>query len=283
MTDTYAIRASSLAELFDCPARWAAKHLEGKRSPTSGAAHLGTSVHASTAAYDSARHITRNPISIDHAIGVALEKMDNPEEEVAWQDISKRDASNAAVLLTSRYCNAIAPRMNYRAVEVKCDDLILDMSDGPHAVPGIHLKLTGTVDRVAVVYNPNYDGHRVIDVKTGKQAVKPDGTVETKMHGAQLGQYELLEIMAARKTGIEITDPPQIIGLQTTKDARFGVGTLDTPPSQILLGDEHTPGLLHHAARMLKSGDFYGNPRSMLCSERYCPAWDGCRWRFPST
>jgi len=32
------IRASSLAELFDCPARWEAKNLLGMRMPSSGAA-----------------------------------------------------------------------------------------------------------------------------------------------------------------------------------------------------------------------------------------------------
>ena len=36
-----AIRASSLPELFDCPARWEAKHLCGRRLPRSAAAQLG--------------------------------------------------------------------------------------------------------------------------------------------------------------------------------------------------------------------------------------------------
>ena len=46
------IRASSLGELFDCPARWAAKNLDNLRMPGNGKAHLGTSLHASTAAFD---------------------------------------------------------------------------------------------------------------------------------------------------------------------------------------------------------------------------------------
>ena len=36
MDTTVSIRASSLPELFDCPARWAAKHLRGMRMPMSG-------------------------------------------------------------------------------------------------------------------------------------------------------------------------------------------------------------------------------------------------------
>ena len=46
------IRASSMGELFDCPARWEAKHILGKRMPKSGNAQLGTAVHASTALFD---------------------------------------------------------------------------------------------------------------------------------------------------------------------------------------------------------------------------------------
>ena len=43
------IRASSWADLFDCPARWYAKNVQGLRLPSSGAAALGTAVHAGTA------------------------------------------------------------------------------------------------------------------------------------------------------------------------------------------------------------------------------------------
>ena len=46
------IRASSLGNLFDCPARWAATHIDGLRTPSNGKARLGTAVHASTAVYD---------------------------------------------------------------------------------------------------------------------------------------------------------------------------------------------------------------------------------------
>jgi hypothetical protein len=39
-----------------------------------------------------------------------------------------------------------------------------------------------------------------------------------------------------------------------------------------LIGDEEHPGLIEIAARMLKSGVFPPNPKSMLCSKKYCPA-----------
>jgi hypothetical protein len=49
------IRASSFGSLFDCPARWIAIHLEGKRTPSSANSALGTGVHAGTAVYDESR------------------------------------------------------------------------------------------------------------------------------------------------------------------------------------------------------------------------------------
>ena len=30
---------------------------------------------------------------------------------------------------------------------------------------------------------------------------------------------------------------------------------------------------------MIRSGDFYGNPKSQTCNEKYCPVFNECRWR----
>ena len=46
--DTIRIRASSIGELFDCPARWEAKHIQGLRLTMGGKAALGKAIHAST-------------------------------------------------------------------------------------------------------------------------------------------------------------------------------------------------------------------------------------------
>ena len=48
------IRASSLADLSDCPARWYAKAIEGKRLPSGPGAVIGQAIHASTAVFDQA-------------------------------------------------------------------------------------------------------------------------------------------------------------------------------------------------------------------------------------
>jgi hypothetical protein len=49
------IRASSIGDLFDCAARWEAKHIRGMRMPKSGKAQLGTAIHKSTGLYDQSK------------------------------------------------------------------------------------------------------------------------------------------------------------------------------------------------------------------------------------
>ena len=74
---TVSIRASSLPELFDCPARWAAKQLEGKRMPMGGAAALGKAIHASTGAFDAAT-VLGSPITADDAAAAAVDALYKP-------------------------------------------------------------------------------------------------------------------------------------------------------------------------------------------------------------
>ena len=72
------IRASSLPEAFDCPARFEAKHLLGMRSPRSGKALLGTAIHASTAVYDRSR-LEQSGITVDEAAAAAVDAIHHPQ------------------------------------------------------------------------------------------------------------------------------------------------------------------------------------------------------------
>ena len=58
----------------------------------------------------------------------------------------------------------------------------------------------------------------------------------------------------------------------------IAVGEIDSP-RDALIGDAESPGALQHAAAMLKSGMFYGNPRSQLCGAKFCPAHATCVFR----
>jgi RecB family exonuclease len=259
------IRASSLAELFDCPARWEAKYINGMRGPRSAAAQLGTAVHAGTAVFDSSRLPGGSPVTADDAAGALVDAIHRPEEEVDWEDTAPRDAERIALALHTKYCADIAPTQEYHGVEVRCEKLEL---------PELGIALTGTTDRV----RKTPAGLGITDLKTGGKAVGSDGRAVTQGHSTQLGVYELL---AEHAMGLSITAPAQIVGMQTGKTAaaqRVGVGQVQDARAA-LLGTEEEPGLLEHASRLIHSGAFYGNSKSFLCSERYCPAHSVCRFK----
>lgn len=259
------IRASALSDFLDCPARAEAKHLLGKRTPSSGRALLGTAVHASTAVYD--RGVLEGAgITPDEAAGAAVDAIHRPSEDVIWEDETPQETEAIAVALHRRYCSEIAPTQRYAAVEVTCDRL---------EITDLGIALQGTTDRVRVVG----DGYGISDLKTGKAAVAADGSVKTQGHAYQLGVYELL---AERASGLDITDGAQIIGMQAGKTARgqrVAVSAPVTGARDVLIGDEDSPGVLEMVARMIHAGAFPGNPRSMLCHERYCPIHATCKFR----
>ena len=259
------IRASSLSDLFDCPARWEAKHILGMRMPMGGAAALGKAVHASTAVFDQST-IDSAGITADEAAAAAVDSIHKPDEETVWdEDFQPAAAESIALALHGRYCRDIAPKQVYRAVEVKCDRLEIE---------DLGIALTGTVDRL----HTNDAGDGITDLKTGKTAVSADGTVSTKGHAYQLGVYELL---AHAASGLNISAPAQIIGMQTgktEKGQRIAIAPVHDARA-VLLGDEHQQGLLHTASNIVHSGAFFGNPRSMLCSEKYCARYNKCSYR----
>ena len=264
MIDPIRIRASSLGELFDCPARWEAKYVRGMRLPRSGAAQLGTAVHAGTAVFDRSR-IAGNPVTADEAAGAVVDAVHRPQEDVDWGGDNPREAETIGIALHKRYCREIAPRQHYVAVEATCDRL---------AIIDLGLVLTGTTDRVT----RTEDGYGIADIKTGKSAVAADGTVKTAGHAAQIAVYELL---AGQALGCAMEAPAQIIGLQvakTERGQRVGIGTI-AGARGLLVGDEEQPGLLQIAADMLHASRFFGNPRSQLCNPKFCPAHKLCRWR----
>lgn len=264
-TEPVVIRASSLPQLFDCPARWSAINLEGKRMPSNSKATLGKAVHASTAVYDQSG-IDGAGITITEAAAAAVDAIHKPDEEVDWEDEDPNEAEKIAVSLHTKYCAVIAPKNKYRAVEVKVE--ALEITD-------LGIVLTGATDRI---YESEDGGFGIGDVKTGKQAVAADGTVNTKGHAYQMGVYELL---AEKGSGLPITESAKIFGLNTAKTSasqRVATGEI-TGARDMLVGDADAPGVLQMGAKLIHSGDFYGNPKSMLCHGRYCPIYETCKFR----
>jgi PD-(D/E)XK nuclease superfamily len=260
------IRASGLSEWFDCAARAEARQLLGKRCPSTGRAVLGKAIHASTAVYDRSK-LEGSGITIDEAACAAVDAIHKPDEEVLLDDGERQEEiERIAVALHKLYCTRIAPTQQYAAVEVQCERL--EISD-------IGIALQGTTDRVRKVE----DGYGIADLKSGGMAVSADGKVPTKGSAYQLGVYELLAQVAS---GVPITAPARVIGLQTGKTERgqrVAVSEPVTGARDVLIGDHDSPGVLEMVSKMISSGTFPGNPRSVMCHERYCPIYATCKFR----
>ena len=257
------VRASAWPGLFDCAYKFYCENVLGMWKPSSSAAHLGTSIHASTAAFDKAV-MEHNDITIDDAAGVFVDTLRNPESEVDWSDGNINQAEIIGLRLHTRYCADISPTHKYSAVELLCDEMDIGTEYGI-------IKIKGTTDRIRILA----DGTEGIsDLKSGKASVGADGKAVTKGHHLQLGIYTIL---AEYNKGYDLKAPAEIIGLQTTNTGGVGVGEVidvKTP----LIGTSEEPGLIVMAAQIFKTGMFMPNPKSMLCNPLYCAAWDKCRY-----
>lgn len=262
------IRASSFATLFDCPHRFEGTQLLGMRMPARAPTVIGSAIHSGAAIFDQARLDGDQP-SINDAIDAAADYVRNPRDEVEWDDTTPGKAVDIAAAVTLSYCNDISPQFTFTKVESKCDSLDVQ------ATNGTVIRFTGHIDRQQVVGN----SLGIIDLKSGQRVVKADGSVAVEIHGAQLATYELLELMDAHTSGAPNILPAQIIALPTAGKQKPAIVPVANP-HKVLIGDAQNKGLIDYAAEMIKSGSFYGNPRSMLCSEKYCPRWANCFFRF---
>lgn len=265
---TVKIRASSWGRLFDCAYSWEGANLLGMRSASGPRARLGTSIHAGTAAFDSAR-ILGQPISVYDAAGVLVETLnDASNERVSWSgsDISQRDAEKIGISLLNRYCTEWSPRYEFIAVELQTKPLLVKVGN-------LVIELTGTLDRTRLIHYAN--GAGISDIKSGRAAVSK-GVAVTKGHAAQVGTYEILY---EHTTGELITEPGEIIGLQTTRDAPIASGQI-VGAKQMMLGTEEHKGLIQVGAEMIQAGLFPPNPQSKICDPRYCARWATCPYHL---
>lgn len=259
MNDVIAIRASSWGELMDCAYRWEGKHLLGMRSPAGYAAHLGTAIHRSTAAFDQGR-IDGAGLTPDDTAGLLVDALREDADVVRTDDdLTPSQAEKIGITLHTRYCNELSPRFEFVSVESRFEPLDVDIP-----AEGVTVRLTGQMDRQRV--RRATGGLGINDLKTGTRAATKDGAAQTKGRGLQLGVYELLAIHIH---GQDITEPAEIMGLATTNSAHIGVSAIQTPRRQIL-GDGNGPSLMEIAAGFLRRGHFPPNPSSNLCGPKYC-------------
>lgn len=263
---TIRVRASSWSSLFDCAYRWQGIHLLGMRNHVGLRAALGTAIHSGTAAYDQSQ-IDHDGLTVDAAAGVLIDKLRDPENEFdpTIDDITMSEAERIGISLLVKYCQQITPRYDFLAVEMATKPLDIDCGNG------VVVQLTGTMDRARVCKRT--DGIGISDVKSGSAAVAK-GVAKTQGHGPQIGTYEIL---FEHTTGERITADGEIIGLKTKGTPEIATGVVRNAKA-MMLGTEDSPGLIEFAARMFRSGDFYPNSRSLLCSPKYCPRFSTCRF-----
>ncbi len=259
------VRASSFGRLFDCAHAFEGEQIMKLYRPSSLRAHLGTSIHASTAAFDQAR-IDGAPLSAYDAADVFVDSLYNPGADVDYKDpkLTLKQAEMIGLTLHSRYCAEIAPTMVYESVERALKPMDIDCGDN------LIIRLTGTLDRAREVRT--HHGKVIVDVKTGGRLIV-DGVVSIKGRGAQLGTYQILD---EHTTGEEVGGA-QIAALQTSSTTQVGVSKVfDARP--LMLGTEEAPGLIEMAAKMFKIGLFPPNPQSVLCDQKYCARWGTCKY-----
>ncbi len=259
------VRASSWSGLFECAYRWEGIHILKLPNVVGIRAALGTAIHAGTAVFDQGR-IEASGVSIDDAAGVMVDKLRDPENEYdpGKDDLTVKDAEKIGVSLVSQYCREISPRYEFKAVEMETKPLDIDCGGD------IVVRLTGTMDR-ARIKSGLKGGIGIADLKSGSAAVQK-GNAVTKGHAAQIGTYELL---FEHTTGEQITDAAEIIGLKTKGTPEIATGTISNGRKIMVGGDNH-PGLIEFAAQMFRTGNFFPNPKSLLCSEKYCPRHNTC-------
>jgi hypothetical protein len=275
MNDPINIRASSIASIVDCPLRGLSIQLGlVKQLPSTPPSVIGTACHEGTAVYDRAR-MEGNPVSADEAADAVVEYIKHPRDEVDWQRMRPEEAERRALSVHTLYCNDVAKRLHYEQVELLLKPLIIN-------VEGIRIELTGTLDRVySALYSLDDEGKvieyvpkgqtGILDVKTGAKVCSQ----KPGKHKAQIGVYELL---AEATLGIKPNLPGLIAQLQTSYDTKAAIAPIENA-QQALIGTSEQKGLLYHIATMLKTGDWYGNCSSWLCSEKYCPLYKDCIFR----
>ncbi len=263
--ESFPISASQIAGFFSCPAKFEHDVLgTGPRLPSTPPAVIGSAVHKSTAVFDSSR-LDKNKarwLSADDTAEVLLEYIKDPGEEVDWTGSNIEKAATIALGVHTRYCHEVAPTHTYQHVEETMGKLPIQWEE-----LGIEIVLSGTLDRT-FIKDAKYG---IADLKTGAVACSQ----HTGKHKAQLGAYELL---AEQELGIIIEQHGELIQLQTSSNYKVAVQQVENA-RLALLGDDYNTGMLTHIARALKSGDFWGNPSSWLCSQKYCGAWDNCIYR----
>lgn len=264
------VRASSLPQYADCPRRWAARTIAQelleagfkvvKQMKSSIGAKIGTATHAG-AAYLIGEKITKGEIgNQSEAEHRSLEEFDQAMREgVIWDDTSPnvKDAQKQLVRMLKVFRYGIADDLQPFAVERRLE-----------AAFDEDFIVSGQSDLQLI--NPN----SIDDLKTGRHNTR---------HYAQIGTYSLLARTAypdIRVDKLRVNFIPRVSLSKPQPEAiieEYNQVVAENAAISTLEQIKHTIGEFRGR---IEKGDappehvFLANPSSMLCSEKFCPAWN---------
>lgn len=245
---------------FDCPRRAAAKafykDIEAagytlRKTPASIGAIVGTSVHFGAEEMLRGKILTGNLTPTQDCIDMSIEKMREEIQPGAIWDgttTTKNEAEKQIKIMVVAYAIEIAPKIQPGELEVQRSGLI-----------GTKIKLTGRSDVETIT-----DDLR--DTKTGA-VIRP--------HHGQVGGYSLLRYNATKRPtrSIIVDYIPRV----STKKIYPGTQCIEYNPT---LCEHVAYQTIGHIARSVDTFRKTQNPwafgcnaMSMLCSEKYCPAY----------
>ena len=262
----FTVRASSLSSYADCPRRWLARqHATLAEEAGYRLRKIGRHIGAATgqATHQGALSGLRRRIATGSFDGEEMEDIairtlrDETTEEVIWDDRSPN--------------LSVAERQVVRQIAV-CRDQIVPVIDAEFVEPswkGKHssgLILSGHPDCVSYT--------KIGDIKTGLES----------NNGAQYGGYVLLSRVADELVQIEEIEESFVPRVKLTEPVLDVVPIAYDLEGCADLADRTLNKIANNLRDFYKDGPavFLANTSSMLCSDKFCPAW-GTRFCPEST
>jgi hypothetical protein len=252
------IRASSLSGYADCPRRTAANIFKGEieeagyillSPPLSIGAAVGTAMHAGAAYSMTEKKNTGHIGNNTEAEQIALEVLDlTVEQGITWdKEAENINSAQKQTLSLLKACREhVVPHITPVEVEVRLEAKVSE-----------EFILSGQVD-----INEEYG---LVDWKSGKKR---------RANGPQYGAYSLL----ARSHGKENKKATEVY-IQRVREGKeqplpkyhiYDVAVAENSAISVLKHIEKDLAAFRESGN---AREFLANPSSMLCSEKFCPAW----------
>ena len=268
MSDKVDIRPSGVAAFFDCSYRWYRDTLYKPIRSVGMAAHFGTGVHkAAEEYYTECMKETKWVDVRDDFKGVAIDALRNRIKDDEPNDLKDFDLNKLEKDVAS-----IAVNYLNKSKKLQKEDIPEDVEKSYTVqVNSSKIKsVRGTLD----IVGKNY----IVDIKTMSRWNPPQNYI------VQQGIYAWL-----RKKSNEDVQDLRIhrVNTKTSEiDSKSILQSLENPfisiDSIIQTSEEYLRTIIKSVDLFNKTGDeviFRGNPKSLICSSKYCPYWNECKWR----